>query len=268
MFVKLFSGSALAALCASLAMPASAQDNEATDWQLNRMPSQKATVAVAEFDNGLTLVTRCVNNAFDVTIDGLPETNDRARLLQISVGEDARMRGVAWSAGANKTSAFSRFPLALAHDLMRGGTIRIRIPASNGRPSTLYVMDTEPSVAAIAETLTACDKPLIDPRNEGVSDETLANLPFDMEWIRLPMPSPDAVARIENFQSTHVTVSCLTADEGRLTDCRIESAHPFNANINRLVLDAARRGRLRHKGTGEAVEAGREISYGVPISIG
>ncbi|MEG1452896.1 MAG: hypothetical protein RSC22_08875, partial [Brevundimonas sp.] len=137
MFVKLFSGSALAALCASLAMPASAQDNEATDWQLNRMPSQKATVAVAEFDNGLTLVTRCVNNAFDVTIDGLPETNDRARLLQISVGEDARMRGVAWSAGANKTSAFSRFPLALAHDLMRGGTIRIRIPASNGRPSTL-----------------------------------------------------------------------------------------------------------------------------------
>ena len=267
MFVKLFSGSAVAALCASLAMPASAQDNEATDWQLNLMPRQRATAAVAEFDNGLTLVTRCVNRVFDVTIDGLPEANDRARLLQISVGESVRMRSVAWTAGANKTSAFSRFPLALAHDLMRGGTIRIRMPAQNGRPSTLYVMETEPSVAAIAETLTACDKPLMDPRNERVIEETLADLPFDVEWARLPIPSPDAVARIENFQSTHVTVSCLTANEGRLTDCRIESAHPFNAIINRLVLDAARRGRLRHKTTGEPVSAGREISYAVPISI-
>lgn len=82
-------------------MPAHAQDNEATDWQISRMPKY-------------------------------PE---RDRLLEVGVGDNAKMRSVAWTAGADKTSAFSRFSMTLAHELLRGGTIQIRNPGQNGGPS-------------------------------------------------------------------------------------------------------------------------------------
>lgn len=250
--------------------------SQPSDWEIRAIPARDAIMAFAQFDNGITLVSRCVGKAFDVMIDGLPETAAQERLLQVGVGQDARMRQVAWSAGANKTSAFSRMPAGLARDLMRGGTIRIRISGDNGGPSTLYVMESEESPTAIAQTLAACELPLIDPRDSRpgreafsneTADETLEPLPLDVEWVRLPTPRESVIASISDRVSTRVSVSCLTEADGRLSDCRIESAHPYHNRLVREVLYASRFGQLRSKVSTEPIMAGREIVYSVPIML-
>lgn len=256
-----------AALCLSTTTSASAQNGEASDWELVSIPRAKTIAATVQFDNGITLITRCKDRqAFDVLISGLPDFPAKRRLLQVGIGEGAKMRDVAWISGADKSSAFSLFPMTLARDLMRGGTIQIRVPGQDERPATLYVMETEPSVAAIAETLTACNQPLIDPRDSRET-ETLEELPDDIEWVRRPFPSSEAISRVSTHLETYVTVSCLTAEGGTLADCRIESAHPFNADVNRLILDATRYGRLRLKESTDTPPANREIVYGVPITL-
>lgn len=255
------------ALCMAPAAAVSSQDSQSNDWELINTNRGNTVAAAAQFDNGITLIARCQNRqAFDLLIGGLPDSSAKRRTLQVGVGENSRMRNVEWLSGADRKSAFSLYPMSLARDLMRGGTIRIRVPGQNGAPSTLYVMETEPSVTAIAETLTACDKPLVDPR-DARETEMLEELPADIEWARRPMPSPDAIGNAATHLETYVVVSCLTAEGGALKDCRIESANPFNERINRIVLDASRNGRLRLKVSGEAPLPDREISYAVPIFI-
>lgn len=255
------------AMCLVTATPVSSQENQSTDWERAVSADAKVVAATARFDNGITLIVRCQNReAFDVIITGLPESTGTRRLLQVGVGEGAKMRDVSWLTTSNRRGAFSLVPMTLARDLMRGGTIRIRMPAPNGQPSTLYVMETEPSGSAIAEILTECGRPLEDPRDNRVA-ETLEELPVDLEWVRRPVPPANALLRVVTHRETYVNVSCLTAEAGKLKDCRIESAHPFNSAINRLILEAARNGRLQVKGSRTPPPVDREISYGLPIRI-
>lgn len=77
-----------AALLATLTAPAALAQDEAVrelDWILTEVPDRKATLAVADFDVGLTLASRCVDGVFEVTVHGLPEARGTTRTLQVTL---------------------------------------------------------------------------------------------------------------------------------------------------------------------------------------
>lgn len=214
------------------------------DWTLHIDTARKAIVAVAEFDNGITLTSRCVDKAFDVTIGGLPEAPGLSRELRVSVGDDEPYV-TAWSVGEPRSSAFSRVPARLAREMMRGGKLKIQVPGGRNQPTTSYVMELDPSSTAISRTLSACDVPLVDNRYDAFGDENTEGLSPGVEWDRAPRPNyPDPIdGRIPT--RAFVTVSCILNPEGTLSQCIVESEHPGKFGFGQAVLDSMRRSRIR-----------------------
>ena len=62
--------------------------------------------------------------------------------------------------------------------------------AENGR-NLRYVIDLPASGAAIDETLQACGRPLVDPRDAERSALPEDGLPPEIEWARQPRPAAD-----------------------------------------------------------------------------
>ena len=71
----------------AVALPALAQDTVA-DWDVTRDPDRKLTVAFTAFDNGLAIGTRCLNNSFQVLINGLPPATGEIRTLKIAFEDE------------------------------------------------------------------------------------------------------------------------------------------------------------------------------------
>lgn len=234
------------------------------DWQLARFPDRKAILAVAAFDNGVSLAARCVDGDLDLTVNGLPPAprGETMRLLGLGVGEEPVKEG-AWTVANDPGSAFSRVPAMVARQLAKGGQLQIVVPAEAGERRTRYVMQLNPSSTAIEETLTACGRPLVDPRDNGVRGNGQDGLPYAITWRVRPAPRyPDPVGgRLAN--EGYAVLSCLPDSEGRLTECQVESEQPRGFNFGRTALESARRARLGL--TEEAVAQGQSLGGDVVI---
>lgn len=244
---RLFSISAVvAALMASAASSAYAQEAAPAgqDWVLAEVPERKAVVAMAEFDNGISLASRCMDGVFEVTLHGLPEVRGPSRTLQIAVGEEEPY-DTAWTVGQVRTAAFSRVPARFARELAKGGRLQIRVPGQRGAPATRYIMELDPSGSAIEQTLTACGRSMVDLRYQSLGDEIEAGLPAGITWSSPPQVEfPSAVkGRVPTVG--FVTVTCVARSTGSVEQCEVESEHPGGYKMGQSVVQAALRARLR-----------------------
>lgn len=237
------------AVCAVTVAVSSANAQEAQpepdDWTLTVVPNRKATIATIEFSTGLSLAARCINGVYDLLITGLPDAPraDTSRELGLKVGEETELKTSVWTVGTQNGTAFSRLPAIVARRLAKGGELQILVPAAGAQRRTRYVMALDPSSTALEQTLKACDRPLIDPRDNTREGEGQEDLPDGLIWTRPPRPQYPFF--ISNFSPKrgYAALSCVTTAEGRATDCQIESEQPPGYGFGRAALnslDAAR----------------------------
>lgn len=226
-----------------LDMPASAQ-TDLVDWDLTRNAETGMVAASTTFSSGITIALRCVNAQYDALIGGLPAVPEgiEQRTLSLQFGDEPQGESY-WYVGTHPTVAVSNLPAPLARSLREGGIVRLRLqePGEGGR-RLRYDLHLPASAANIDRTLTACDRPTVDPRDALIEELPESGLPSGVEWARPPRPRyPEG----RTFERGFVTVSCLNRSDGELEDCVVESEYPLNGGFGEEALLAARRGRIR-----------------------
>jgi hypothetical protein len=231
------------------------------DWVVTVVPEQKATLAVAEFTSGISLAARCVDGAYDLLIIGLPEAPSRetTRDLGLAVGDENGAHHTVWTVGDDRTTAFSRLPAMVARRLAKGGKLQIVAQGSDERRYR-YVMDINPSSTAIEQTLTACGRPLVDPRDKETEGDG-RGLPPTIEWRILPRPQFPGPVNGRWPSEGYAVLSCAILPDGRLNECQTESESPRGYGLSREALRSIDRARVQL--TQEGVTTGRRVEDGL-----
>lgn len=231
---------------AVLASPALAQDG-AGDWDVRRVPEQKLIMAYTVFDNGLGVGARSMNGSFQVLISGLPPATGAVRTLRIAFKDDD-FDAQSWTVAEAPAVAVSESPSPLARKMREGGQMQVIVPdGAEGGRNLRYVLDLPTSSSAIDETLQACNRPLVDPRDAELDALGDNGLPMNIEWARQPEPVyPEGRTYIRGF----ATVTCLTQADGRLRGCLVETEHHIDGGFGKAALDATGRARVRSKDGG------------------
>jgi hypothetical protein len=252
-----------ALLAAALAaQPALAQEQPqpqpGEDWVVTQ-PDRKTVAAVAAFSNGIGIIARCQDGVYDLMIAGLPEAPRReyTRELGLQVADEIEARTTVWSVGTERTTAFSRLPALVARQLAKGGKLQLIVPGEEGGRRTRYVMELAPSSTALERTLNACDRPLVDPRDETLEGNGQPGLPQLLEWAQRPEGRYPGGFQARGITEGYAVVSCGTTSEGALTDCQIESEQPTKGGAGEAVLRSLVDARVRL--TPEAVAAGERL---------
>lgn len=242
----------------AFALPALAQD-AARDWDIHRDPARKVVAAHVGFDSGLALMVRCVDGSYEAIIAGLPEPERRAQTRRLEIGFDDRPgRGQTWNVAAEPTLAVSGLPAPFARRLRQGGRLEIAIPDGGGEGRTLrHVLDLPASNAAIDETLTACGRPLVDPRDATIDEVGPGGLPPGMVWRDAPRPSYPRTPYAAGF----AVLTCITQPDGRLRDCEIEAEHPSDGGFGEAALRSTRRARVQSPNEPEGAMMARRIAF-------
>lgn len=260
-----------------MAGPCLAQEapEAAEDWTLTSVPDRKAVVAMIDFSSGLNIAARCVDGVYDLLITGLPEAEGRvfSRELGIQVGDDEEPYISVWTVGARRDAAFSRIPAPVARDLAQGGKLQVIVPATATAPRTRYVMELVPSSTAIEQTLTACGRPLVDPR-EARSDQIDGNgqdgLPDTLQWQIVPRPTFPPPVNDRMPREGYVVMSCVVQGDGRLTECLSESEQPPGFNLGRAVQRSLFQSKIRLSDRAAAAGlplAGRMVRFSVNFKL-
>lgn len=224
----------------ALAHPALAQD-AAGDWDVTRDAEKNLVIAYTVFDNGLGVGARCSNGSYQVLISGLPAATGASRTLRVAF-QDGEFGDQRWSVGDDTAVAISEYPSSLARDLREGGRMQIIVPGGGQNGKNLrYVIDLPASGAAIDETLTACERPLVDPRDAELAALGGNGLPADLNWTKEPQITyPDGRTYTRGF----ATLTCLTRPDGYLRDCAVETEHPHGGGFGQAALNGTKGARL------------------------
>lgn len=230
------------AAIAAVALPAFAQDSAEADWEVIRDPAKKSVVTYIPVTSGLLLGVRCVDGAFDAIIGGLPTypQGRPTRPLHLAFGDEP-LHETNWSVTTDRTVAISDYPAAFARSVRKGGPLKIMIPGGAGDGRNLrHDLVLPASSAAIEETLTACNRPLEDPRDALLPDIEDRGLPAGLNWARAPRPTYPRT----NYASGYAVISCVVAPDGRLNQCQVESEQPAKSRFAEAALRAIPDARL------------------------
>lgn len=231
-----------ALLVCATAFPALAQDAD-QDWDVMNDPRKKLTVAYTQFDNGVGIATRCVDGGFEVILSGLPPAGRATtRPLRIAFG-DENLAESRWTVAINDTVAVSELPAPFARELRAGGRLRILVPngASEGR-NLLYDLTLPASSVSIDQTLTTCNRPLVDPRDAELDALQEDGVPVNLAWAVRPAPEYPA----SNYARGFAVATCVANPDGTLRDCAIETEHPRDGRFGAAALAGAQRARLQN----------------------
>lgn len=226
---------------ASAQTPASAPPGD--DWTL--ASDDDVTAAVIGYDSGIDIVVRCAGGRFETLIAGLPPATGRTRELRFSDGPGPGQPDT-WYVGRYPTVAVTTFPARFARSLREGGSLNMVVPggAENGR-NLRYVLDLPASPSAINATLTACGKPIDDPRDALIEEVAEGGLPEGIAWRRAPEPNyPDR----RMYEWGFASVSCLSDPGGVLRQCEVEAEHPLDGGFGQATLNAVRAARVEVRG--------------------
>lgn len=246
----------IALLASAVALPAQAQVAP-SDWDVHRDAARKSVIAYSTFDVGLSVGFRCTDGAFNAVLAGLPPSRNRRRTLELTFRDDSPFMSM-WTTTTDPSVVVSDFPAPLARDFRQGGQLQVMVPggAADGR-NLRYVIELSPSNAAIDEALTACGRPLVDPRDAELEAIGESELPVGLAWERRPQPRYPTTRYAEGS----VVTTCLTTPEGRLRDCVIEMEHPHDGGFGEATLRAVERARLRNTAQPGAPVPPRLISF-------
>lgn len=229
-----------ALLACAVALPALAQD-ASRDWDLAQR--RNLLVAYTQFDNGLSIATRCADDGFEAVIGGLPPAGRATtRPLRIAFGDDDLVEH-RWNVATDDTIAVSELPAPFARELRAGGRLRIQVPAgaADGR-NLLYDLALPASSGSIDQTLTTCNRPLVDPRDAELDALQQDGVPRNLVWAVRPRPDFPST----NYARGFAVATCMTNPDGSLRDCTVESEHPRDGRFGQAALAAARRARLQN----------------------
>lgn len=231
------------------------------DWEIVRQPEDRTVFAFVPMTTGLTVGFRCVDGAYGAVIAGLPSArrNDRTRVLRIKVG-DKEADNTVWNVTTDRTVAIADYPAPLARRFREGGTISIVIPGGAGEGRNLrHDLVLPPSTAAIDETLTACGRPVVDPRDELLPEIEENGLPDGVAWTTQPRPRYPG----NNYADGYAVLTCVMQPAGGLDQCQIESEFPTDGGFGRAALRSTPAARLTSPGEPAGAYAPRMIGFRV-----
>ena len=224
----------------AIGSPSLAQN--ADDWDLRRDPNSELVVAYSAFDNGLAIGARCSQGTYQVAIAGLPETTEDTRTLRIGFAGET-VEDQTWYVATDPGTAVSSYPAPFARKLREGGRMDVVVPgAGEGGRNLRYVLNLPVSSRAIDESLAACGRALVDPRDAELEGSEEDGLPAGIDWSIAPRPQFPAAALGNGF----ATLTCLTQADGRLRDCVVEAEYPLRAGFGRAALRSMGRARLQN----------------------
>ena len=246
----------VALLIGAVALPALAQDAP-REWDIHRDPAKKSLIAFSSFDVGLSVGFRCIDGSFNAVLAGLPPSPDRRRALELTFRDDNPFMSM-WTTTTDRSVVVSDVPAPQARDFREGGQLQVMVPGGAGDGRNLrYVVELPGSNAAIDEALTACGRPLVDPRDAELAAIGDSELPIGLAWQRRPQPRFPATRYAEGF----VVTTCLTTAEGRLRECVVEMEHPHDGGFGEATLRAADRARLRNTAQPDAPVPVERVSF-------
>lgn len=230
-----------AALMGLLAIGSPSLAQNADDWDLRRDADSELVVAYSAFDNGLAIGARCSQGAYQVAIAGLPEISGDTRTLRIGFASET-VEDQTWYVATEPGTAISSFPAPFARKLREGGRMDVVVPGGGeGGRNLRYVLNLPVSSRAIDESLAACGRALVDPRDAEFEEFQEDGLPAGIDWAVEPRPQFPAAARGNGF----VTLTCVTQADGRLRDCVVEAEYPLRSGFARAALRSIGRSRLQ-----------------------
>ena len=229
------------------------------DWEIIRRPELNSVFAFVPTTTGLTIGFRCVDGVYGAVIGGLPTAYRRmhVRTLTITVN-DHEPRDSVWNVTTDRTAALADYPASLARAMREGGEVSIVIPNGGGDGRNLRHELTLPaSSAAIDETLTACGRPVEDPRDALLPEITANGLPDGVTWARPPRPTWPR----NNYAVGYAVVTCVVQPDGAVRQCEVESEFPNDGGFGRSTLTATEAARINSPGETVGQYAPRMIGF-------
>ncbi|MDQ1191663.1 hypothetical protein QE419_000429 [Brevundimonas vesicularis] len=220
--------------------------NTGEDWDLVKDARKKSTIAYVTTTPGLSIATRCMDGAYSALLFGLPEVARRTKTRPITIiFRDEEAKEWRWNVTIDRAGAVADFPAPFARELRQGGRIQIIVPDGGGAGRNLrYDLELPASGSAIDETLTACGRPLVDPRDQELDAISEEGLQVGMRWARQIRPRYPAT----NYSEGFAVATCVAQPDGRLRDCVIETEHPADGRFGEAVLKAARDATVAYDG--------------------
>jgi len=216
------------------ASPALAQQTN-DDWDLTVQPGAFLTAATLNFGANLVAV-RCRGKTLDVLVSGVPAAGSTNRPVRLSVGGIDDEQQI-WRSTPGGAVISPPNPERVARQLRSGGTLDLRVGevAADGQfpatPPRRYSLPIPPSAAAIDRVLSACDRPLQNPRDAVPAADAIA-------WTLAPSPAFPTKAQRAGVEQGLVRLSCLVGDGGRLEACEVVAASPPGMGFEEAALAA------------------------------
>lgn len=224
-------------------LPAPRPETPSGDWDLHRDERTRSFMAYTVFSNGLGIAFRCLDGSLGAVVSGLPPAREERQTLRLQFREDEAYDS-GWTTTTDPTVAVGDYPAPLAREFRQGGELRLTVPrgAADGR-NLQFAVELPPSSAAIDAVLTACERPLVDPRDAELDAIAENGLPYGLTWARPPRPSYPSMSR---YAAGFVVTSCITNPDGSLRDCQVEMQHPQDSAFGEATLRAIRRARVQN----------------------
>lgn len=152
---------------------------------------------------------------------------------------------------------FAARPVHVARILRKGGAASVRLlPTAEMSQARRYDLPLPSDGGGVDQVLTACEVRLDDPRDDLIEIDPPIEKPgvFPDIWQRQALPAYPNSAM--SAGAGDVIFSCIVADSGRLSECRVERETPPRVGLGPATLTSLRSARLR---LGPGVEPGRLI---------